>query len=415
MYAYQCTSTNPHNPSSVERFSDVLDAPLETKIHLLCHHMKLAKLLVEEMIEEEVIDMAGPRYSRGNKPHNGRYSRYGTNPGSVRLGDEKVPIRVQRMRDNDTDEPFSPESYQQMQALPALDEQLQESILLGLAQADYGRLASTLADSFGLSQSTISRRFVDRSAEALKEFQERSLADDAFVALWIDGKHLAGEQMVICMGMTDAGEKKVLGFVQATTEHSEPIKSLFRDLIDRGLTFDAGLLCIIDGGKGLYKAVCEIFGQKAQVQRCQWHKRENVVGYLRKADQKTFRGKLQRAYQEPTYKAAHAALKEIHAELQQLNTSAARSLQEGLEETLTLHRLGLFEELGRSLKTTNCIESLNSRVGRYQQKVKRWHHSEQRHRWMALSLMEAESRMKRIAGYEYLDNLRNALKKTIKH
>lgn len=413
MYVYQSTTTAPQNASDLTGLSDVLYAPLETKLHLLRHHMKLAQLLVEEMIEEEVIGKAGMRYSRGKKPHNGRYSRWGTNPGSVRLGEEKVPIRVQRLRDNETDETFSPESYQQMRKLPALDDQLQETILLGLAQADYGRLAGTLAEGFGLSQSTVSRRFMERSAKALKEFQERSLAGDDFVALWIDGKHLAGEQMVICMGVTAAGEKKVLGFVQATTEHSEPIKGLFRDLIDRGFTFAEGILCIIDGGKGLYKAVREVFGQKAQVQRCQWHKRENVVGYLRKADQKTYRRKLQRAYQASTHEAAQAALKEIHAELQQLNASAARSLQEGLEETLTLHRLGLFEELGRSLKTTNCIESLNSRIGRYQQKVKRWHHSEQRHRWMALSLMEAESRMQRIAGYEHLDKLRQALKNTL--
>jgi transposase-like protein len=152
-----------------------------------------------------------------------------------------------------------------------------------------------------------------------------------------------------------------------------------------------------------------VFGQRAQVQRCQWHKRENVVSYLPKADQKSWRSKLQRAYQEPTYEAAKERLLELKAELEQINRKAARSLQEGLEETLTLHRLGLFDELGRSLKTTNCIENLNGQVERYLGNVKRWHHSSQRCRWMALALLEAETRMRRLTGYRHLPKLKRAL------
>ena len=161
-----------------------------------------------------------------------------------------------------------------------------------------------------------------------------------------------------------------------------------------------------------------MFGQWAEVQHCQWHKRENVVSHLPKADQKKWRGKLQRAYQEPTYQeptyqAAKERLTGLHAELEQINRKAARSLREGLEETLTLHRLGLFEELGRSLKTTNCIESLNGQVEDYTGNVKRWHHSPQRHRWMALALLKAESRMRRLTGYKDLPKLKQALKEAI--
>ena len=141
-----------------------------------------------------------------------------------------------------------------------------------------------------------------------------------------------------------------------------------------------------------------MFGQWAEVQRCQWHKRENVISYLPEADQKKWRGKLQRAYQEPTYEAAKERLTGLYAELEQINRKAANSLMEGLEETLTLHRLGLFEELGRSLKTTNCIENLNEQVEGCTGNVKRWHHSPQRHRWTALALLEAESRMRRLTG-----------------
>ena len=185
--------------------------------------------------------------------------------------------------------------------------------------------------------------------------------------------------MITCVGVTEKGHKKVLGFTQATNEHSGPIKELFRDLIERGLCFEDGLLCVVDGGKGLRKAIDDIFGRNAQVQRCQWHKRETVVSYLPKADQPKWRKKLQRAYQEPSYESAKERLRGLRARLEQINRRAARSLMEGLEETLTLHQLGLFEELGRSLKTTNCIENLNSQVEKHIGKVKRWHHSQQRH------------------------------------
>jgi len=215
------------------------------------------------------------------------------------------------------------------------------------------------------------------------------------------------------MGVTEAGHKKVLGFTQAKTENARPIKEMLRDLIERGFSFDEGILCVVDGSKGLRKAIDEVFGQCAQIQRCQWHKRENVVSYLPKADQKEWRNKLQRAYQEPTYEAAKERLAGLHADLQQINRKAARSLQEGLEDTLTLHRLGLLEELGRNLKTTNGIENLMGQVQKRIGKVRRWHHSPQRHQWMALAVFEAESRMRRITGYEHLPQLQAALNDAI--
>ena len=219
----------------------------------------------------------------------------------------------------------------------------------------------------------------------------------------------------LCMGVTEAGYEKVLGFTQATSERSEPVTELLRDLIERGLTFEEGILRVIDGSKGLRKAIGEVFGDRTEVQRCQWHKRRNVVSYLPKADQKTWRSRLQRAYQETTYEAAKERLIGLHAELQQINRRAARSLQEGLEETLTLHRLGLFDKLGKSLKTTNCIESLMGDVEEYTRDAKRWHHSPQLHQWMALAVIEAEDGFRRLDGYEDLPRLQAALKETIPH
>jgi len=405
-----------HSPSAEETpvpesIRHLLDQPIDVKLQLLQHHAQMARLLAGEILEDEVELLAGERYSR-DKPHDGRYSRWGTNTGSIRIDGERVPIDVPRVRDTEADEERPLHSYRSMKQADA-GKQLTESILLGLAQGDYERVASQFIDGFGLSQSSVSRRFQERAEQALNEFENQSLTTDNFLALWIDGKHVAGEQMIVCMGVTEAGYKKVLGFTQATTENARPIIEMLRDLIDRGLTFKDGILCVIDGAKGLRKALHEVFGACVQVQRCQWHKRENMVSYLPKADQFAWRKKLQRAYQEPTYEAAKERLLGLHAELEPINRKAAASLREGLEQTLTLHRLGLFEELGRNLKTTNGIENLMGQVAQRIDKVKRWHHSPQRHRWMALALLEAESRMRRITGYANLPKLKTALKEAI--
>jgi transposase-like protein len=395
-------------PASIHH---LLDQPIDVKLQLLQHHAELARLLAREILDEEVESLVGKRYSRDH-PTGKCYCRWGQNPGSIWINGERMPIDVPRVRDVEAGEERPLESYRSMKRADA-GKKLTESILLGLAQGDYQRVASQFVDGFGLSQSSVSRRFTERAEKALREFESRPLEEDNFLALWIDGKHVAGEQMLVCMGVTEAGYKKVLGFTQATAENARPIIEMLRDLIQRGLTFEEGILCVIDGAKGLRKAIREVFGACAQVQRCQWHKRENVVGYLPKADQSRWRKKLQRAYQEPTYEAAKERLLGLHAELEPVNRKAAGSLREGLEETLTLHRLGLFEELGRNLKTTNGIENLMGQVQQRIGKVKRWHHSPQRHRWMALALLEGERRMRRLTGYRHLPRLKDALKGAI--
>jgi transposase-like protein len=180
-------------------------------------------------------------------------------------------------------------------------------------------------------------------------------------------------------------------------------------LVERGLQVAPGLLVVLDGAKGLRKAVTTVFGPQAAVQRCQWHKRENVVAYLPKSLQALWRRKLQAAYERPTYAEAKAALLRLRPELRLLNESAVRSLEEGLEETLTLHRLGVFRELGISLKTTNCLESLNSLVEQRVAKVDRWRTSDQKQRWLAAALLDIEPRLRRIKGFRALLLLRRAL------
>ncbi len=179
------------------------------------------------------------------------------------------------------------------------------------------------------------------------------------------------------------------------------------DLIRRGLRFDQGLLCMIDGAKGFSKAVKDVFGAYVEIQRCCYHKRENVVGHLKKKeDQRRYRQRLQTAYREPDYHKAKQALLDIHADLAGWNNLAANSLMEGMEETLTLQRLGVAGELGQSLRTTNCMENLNSRIGDRLRNVKRWVNTDQLHRWMAMALTEIEPKLHRIPNAEYLPKLR---------
>lgn len=170
---------------------------------------------------------------------------------------------------------------------------------------------------------------------------------------------------------------------------------------------------MLDGGKGLRRAVREVLGAQTPVQRCTWHKRENVVAYLPKHLQATWRTKLQAAYRQPTYAAAHALLSRLHGELRRLNEDAARSLAEGLEETLTLHRLGLADHVGPHLSTTNGLESILALVEQRVGKVDRWTTSDQKQRWLATVLLELEPRLRRLRGYRALPALRAAVKQDV--
>ena len=205
------------------------------------------------------------------------------------------------------------------------------------------------------------------------------------------------------------GRKIPLGFVQTGTENERALTPFLQGLLERGLDISRGLLVVIDGAKGLRSAASKAFGKSALVQRCQWHKRENIVSYLPKTEQARWRWRLQKAYERPTYAEAQSALKRLRAELSSINQSAAASLDEGFEETLTLHRLGVFALLGRSFKTTNCLESLNALVEERCAKVDHWKNSSQKMRWLVAALLDIEPRLRRVQGYRHLPQLRQAL------
>ena len=398
----------------VVRREEVEAMGLDARVELIRALIPLGLLGVHEMLEAEVEELAGSRYAR--KAEACRPRRYGSNPGSVRLAGQWAPMRVPRLRGKAGEIPLM--GYRALrEADGAVSERLLRGVLYGLSCRNYERAALEVPGALGLARSSVSRAFVEASAAKLRQFQERDLSGEDFLVLFLDGKSFAEDEMVIALGVTMGGEKRLLGFVQSDTESAKVLAPFLKGLLERGLDVSRGILVVVDGGKGLRKAVEVAFnrgGKRALVQRCHWHKRENVVKPLPKSEQALWRGRLGRAWERPTYGEARPALLRLHRELEERNLSAAASLEEGFEETLTLHRLGVFALLGRSLKSTNVIESVLSQVEGYCAKVDAWTNSSQKHRWLAASLLDIEPRLRRIKGWRHLPKLREALRREMK-
>ena len=388
--------------------------PVNGRVELIQALIPLGLAAVAEALAQEVTTFARARYARtGGQP---ALVRWGQQPGSVYLADQKVPVAVPRVRDQQRQVEVPLATYQQLQTPRALDEGLFRRVLGGLACGEYAACAEAVPAAFGLSRATVSRRFVRASARRLQTLLERPLtvpAGEQWIALFVDGKTFAADGLVIALGVTTTGRKQLLGFVQTATENERVCAAFLRQLVERGFTAPDGLLVVLDGAKGLRAAIRTVFGTSAQVQRCQWHKRENVVRYLAKRQQPEWRRKLQAAYERPTYEAAKAALTRIHRELRLLNASAAASLLEGLEDTLTLHRLGLVRELGASFKTTNALESVMAHVQRRTGRITHWRTSDQKQRWCAAALLALEPRLRKVKGYRHLRTLATVLRREL--
>lgn len=392
----------------LEKIATEVDFAREARIAMIQQLIPLGLMAVEEELQGEILELAGPRYSRG-----GAQKRWGSNPGSVFVGDQKLRINVPRLRDVGQGREIALRSYERLQSPGAIDEVAFRRVINGISSGKYEQAAENVPETFGISRSSVSRKFIRASAKRLEEFLSRDLSKFDIVAVFIDGKHFQEHEMVTALGVTIEGDKILLGFVETSTENHKVCKEFLLGLKNRGLKLEAEMLFIVDGGKGLRKGITEAVGERAVVSRCQWHKRENVVSYLSKERQNEYRGRLQAAYEEPGYDAAKAALLAIRRDLSRINQSAAASLDEGLEETLTLHKLGIFPKLGRSFKTTNCIEGVHKQLARFTDRVDRWQSSDQRRRWVASAFLEIEPGLNRVHGHEHLKELRKAMKKFV--
>jgi len=380
----------------------------DVKIAIIQELIPLGLREVAKELQYEVKDIAGKKHSRESEN-----ARWGRQPGSVYLRDQKFPIMVPRVRNVIRNEEVPLETYRRFQTPFKNDKDTILRLLHGLSTHRYQESSSLAAEAFGISASGLSKRFRRGSAQILRRLQERRLDVYDFICVVMDAKRYADDGIAVALGITTDGRKIILGIEQMHSENSLAVGQWLERLIDRGLKYEDGMLFVIDGSKGIRKGIEQKFGPYGVIQRCRWHKRENVASYLDDSRKDLLKVRMENAYAKTTHDEAKNELLKLRDELAGVNVSAAGSLEEGLEETLTLHALGLSPELKKHLGTTNMIESVMSQMGQYTDKVDRWHNSDQIMRWTAASLMDLEPRLRRMRGFRYLKLLKLKLKEIV--
>jgi putative transposase len=357
--------------------------------------------LMDLLMQEEVRELAGERSQRQSER---TASRWGSERGYCVVMGQKVPIQRPRVRTTD-DKEVRLGSYEMFHRGEPLTETVWEKLMLGLSTRKYSQAVREFTEAYGLEKSAVSEHFIEASREKLKTMIERRLDKTRLCALLIDATPFAGQQMVVALAIDEYGRKTILGIRQGATENATVVGELLGDLMERGLDFSEPRLYILDGGKALTAAVKNHAGEGAAIQRCQVHKRRNVLDHLTDEQKPSVAKKLNAAYALEDYAAAKHALDAVHRELMDLNPSAARSLGEGMEQTLTVHRLHLPMQLRKTMASTNVIESAFSIVEQVCRNVKRWHGGDQRERWVGSGLLVAEKQFRRITGYKQIPSL----------
>jgi transposase-like protein len=362
--------------------------------------------LMDLLMQEEVRELAG---ERSHRQSDRAANRWGSERGYCVVMGQKVPIQRPRVRSIE-DKEVRLGSYELFHRGEPLTETVWEKLMLGLSTRDYGQAIRQFTEAYGLEKSAISEHFIEASRTKLKAMMERRLDKTRLCALLIDATPFQGQQMVAALGIDEYGRKMILGIRQGATENATVVGELLGDLVERGLDFAEPRLYILDGGKALTAAVKKHAGESAAIQRCQVHKRRNVLDHLTDEQRPTIAKKLNAAYALEGYEAAKEALNQLHRELMDLNPSAARSLGEGMEDSLTVHRLHLPAQLRKTMSSTNVIESAFSIVEKVCKNVKRWHGGDQRERWVGSGLLVAENQFRRITGHKLIPILMQELK-----
>ena len=359
--------------------------------------------MMKGFIDQEVNVRAGDLHSQTTE-----INRWGRQKGSVIVGGQRLRLQVPRLRTREGKEvPLS--SYQAFLHNDGRSKAVYDRLLAGVSCRDYAGTVETMVDGYGISRSVANREMIKATAKDLKTVLERDLAELDLYILLVDGVRLGGRMMIVAEGVDSCGKKHILGFREGSTETARVCLDLLHDLIRRQLKMDRPMLVVIDGSRALRSAVDKFFGSNAFVQRCQQHKREDLKKYLPDELHAEIDRKLTAAYAMTSYDDAEHALRTLVNELSRLNLSAAHSLQEGLEETLTLHLLELPDVLRKTLSTTNLIESAFSTSRRVMRNVKRWSNSTQAQRWTATALLRSEKRFRRIKGFRVMPSLINGL------
>jgi putative transposase len=361
------------------------------------------------MLEEERTRLCGPRYAHA--PDRAA-SRGGHVDGELALGGRRVRVRRPRVRGSDGRE-VALETWERFAAADPLTPRAVEQMVLGVSTRKYVRSIEPAPPglvSRGTSKSAVSRRFVAATREKLAEMMSRDLSAITVCALMIDGIHIGEHVALIALAIDQSGEKHILGIYEGATENTVSCAGLLSDLEARGVRTDRATLFVIDGSKALAKAIRAKFGARALIQRCQVHKRRNVCEHLPEEMRKSVGRTISTAYKSADAARAKRMLEALAKQLDRKHPSAAASLREGLDETLTIQGLGLDDSLARTLSTTNPIEFINGRIRRTTHNVARWDGGEMVLRWLAVSVIEVAKTFRKLRGHRGMPKLVAALR-----
>ena len=362
--------------------------------------------VLAELLEEEVVGVVG---AKGKHDPQRSAVRHGHQSGEVTLGGRRVAVERPRVRTADGRAEVRLRTYEYFADRDPLARSVLERMLAGVSTRRYRRTqepvgAAVEQQARSTSKSSVSRTFVERTRAALGELMGRRLDDVRLAVMMIDGIELGERTNVVALGITSEGVKIPLGLWEGSTENASVATALLSDLVERGLDPEQGILFVIDGAKALRKAIRTVFGD-APVQRCVRHKERNVLDHLPERERPQVKQRLRRAWAADEHARALEQLKALASELDRGYPGAAGSLREGLEETLTLTRLGVAGNLKRTLESTNPCESMIECVRRTQRNVKRWTSGEMALRWTAAGMLEAERQFRKIIGYRDLATL----------
>ena len=366
-------------------------------------------LMMKAMIDEEVEQLAGPRYAH----HEQRQAfRWGKEEGHVVFAGRKAAIEKPRVRGKDGKE-VPLRRYNAFGNGLRMQDAVSRRILRRVSTRDYEGVIDDICDGYGIDKSSVSRQWKAASARQLRQMLERDLGDLDICVIMLDGKEFHDYTLITALGIESDGSKHVLGLWPGATENSEVCGQLLDDLIERGLRKDKHYLFVLDGSKALKKAVVRCFGDEAIIQRCRLHKERNIRKYLPKKYHKLLGMKLRAAWGMTDYQEALRELWKVHEWLAGINHAAANSLEEGFEETLTVNRLNLPDELRGIFGNTNMIESCFSIAGNLCGNVKRWRNANMAWRWAGAVLLEAEKRFRRVRHYRQMPLLLKGLKELV--
>ncbi len=368
-------------------------SPLDRTVQrtLLQYVLGAGMATLEECFERDREQLCGGRYQHIEE----RVAyRAGYTMGQLALGGRKVLVRRPRVR-NLEDREVELATWKQFAETDPLDARTYEQMVLGVSTRKYERSLEPMpeeVETSSTSKSAVSRRWVEATEEKLRQMEHRPLNALKLLGLMIDGIHLGGHVILVALGIDEQGKKHVLGLHEGATENAASCTQLLTNLRDRGLPTDKAILVVIDGAKALHKAVKNVWGRLALIQRCQEHKKRNVLDHLPEGMKDPIRMRLQSIYNSTRVAWAESQLRSLAEELARSYPGAAASLLEGLEETLTVMRLHVSEGIAKSLSTTNLIENLMGAIRRTTRNVVRWQDGHMALRWAATALLEAEPR-----------------------